>query len=74
MRASHTVNSSDVPLSDLKEGVSISLVFVNCVPAIGINGGFWGRGVCGDEVPKNGGVGRCWAVDVVLRWLCAFRL
>jgi hypothetical protein len=34
----------------------------------------WGGGVDGDEVPKNGGVGWCWDVDVVLRWLCAFRL
>jgi hypothetical protein len=41
---------------------------------LGIDGGFWGGGVCGDEVPKTGGVGWCWAVDVVLRWLCAFRL
>ena len=40
----------------------------------GIDGGLWGRGVDGDEVPKTGGVGWCWAVDVVLRWLCAFRL
>ena len=39
-----------------------------------INGGLWGRGMCGDEVPKNGGAGWCWGVDVVLRWLCAFRL
>jgi hypothetical protein len=41
---------------------------------LGINGGLWGGGVCGDEVPKNGGVGWCWDVDVVLSWLCAFRL
>ena len=41
---------------------------------LGINGGLWGGGVCGDEVPKNGGVGWCWDVDVVLRRLCAFRL
>ena len=41
---------------------------------LGINGGLWGGGMCGDEVPKNGGVGWCWAVDVVLSWLCAFRL
>jgi hypothetical protein len=41
---------------------------------LGINGGLWGGGVCGDEVPKNGGVGWCWSVDVVLSWLCAFRL
>ena len=41
---------------------------------LGIDGGLWGRGVCGDEVPKNGGVGWCWDVDVVLSWLCAFRL
>ena len=40
----------------------------------GINSGFWGGGVCGDEVPKNGGAGWCWGVDVVLSWLCAFRL
>jgi hypothetical protein len=26
-----------------------------------------GGGVCGDEVPKTGGVGWCWDVDVVLR-------
>jgi len=39
-----------------------------------INGGLWGRGMCGDEVPKTGGAGWCWGVDVVLRWLCAFRL
>ena len=39
-----------------------------------INGGLWGGGMCGDEVPKNGGVGWCWDVDVVLSWLCAFRL
>jgi hypothetical protein len=39
-----------------------------------INGGFWGGGVCGDEALKNRGVGWCWAVDVVLSWLCAFRL
>jgi len=39
-----------------------------------INGGLWGGGMCGDEVPKNGGAGWCWGVDVVLRWLCAFRL
>jgi hypothetical protein len=41
---------------------------------LGIDGGLWGGGVCGDEVPKNGGVGWCWDVDVVLSWLCAFRL
>ena len=39
---------------------------------LGINGGLWGGGMCGDEVPKNGGVGWCWDVDVVLSWLCAF--
>jgi len=39
-----------------------------------INGGFWGRGGCGDEALKNRGVGWCWGVDVVLSWLCAFRL
>ena len=41
---------------------------------LGINGGLWGGGMCGDEVPKNGGAGWCWDVDVVLSWLCAFRL
>ena len=41
---------------------------------LGIDGGLWGGGICGDEVPKNGGVGWCWDVDVVLSWLCAFRL
>jgi hypothetical protein len=41
---------------------------------LGIDGGLWGGGMCGDEVPKNGGVGWCWDVDVVLSWLCAFRL
>jgi len=41
---------------------------------LGINGGLWGGGMCGDEVPKTGGVGWCWDVDVVLSWLCAFRL
>ena len=37
-----------------------------------IDGGFWGGGVCGDEALRNRGVGWCWAVDVVLRGLCAF--
>jgi hypothetical protein len=41
---------------------------------LGIDGGFWGGGMCGDEALKNRGVGWCWAVDVVLSWLCAFRL
>jgi hypothetical protein len=41
---------------------------------LGIDGGLWGGGMCGDEVPKNGGVGWCWDVDAVLSWLCAFRL
>jgi hypothetical protein len=41
---------------------------------LGIDGGLWGGGMCGDEVPKNSGVGWCWDVDVVLSWLCAFRL
>jgi hypothetical protein len=38
----------------------------------GINGGLWGCGVWGAEALKNGGGGWCW--DVVLSWLCAFRL
>ena len=37
-----------------------------------IDGGLWGGGVCGDEALRNRGVGWCWSVDVVLRWLCAF--
>ena len=37
-----------------------------------IDGGLWGGGVCGDEALRNRGVGWCWAVDVVLRGLCAF--
>jgi hypothetical protein len=40
----------------------------------GIDGGLWGRGGCGDEALKNRSAGWCWGVDVVLRWLCAFRL
>ncbi len=41
---------------------------------LSIDGGLWGGRMCGDEVPKAGGVGWCWDVDVVLRRLCAFRL
>jgi hypothetical protein len=40
----------------------------------GIDDGFCGQRVDGAEALKNGGVGWCWAVRVVLSWLCAFRL
>ena len=39
---------------------------------LGIDGGFWGGGVCGDEALRNRGVGWCWSVDAVLSGLCAF--
>jgi hypothetical protein len=34
----------------------------------------WGHRVAVAEALKDGGVGRCWSVDGVLSWLCAFRL
>ena len=41
------MNSSDVPLSDLREGVSVALVFINFAHAVGMKRRFVGRvGVC----------------------------
>jgi hypothetical protein len=40
----------------------------------GINGVLCGDGFGVAEALKNGGVGWCWDVGVLLSWLCAFRL
>jgi hypothetical protein len=40
----------------------------------GIDGVLCGAGVDMAEALKNGGVGRCWDVGVVLSWLQSFRL
>ena len=57
--------------------VDISGCIVECAVWV-VGWGHKGR-VLGDwvgvaEVPKNGAMGWCWAVRVLLSWLCAFRL